>query len=184
MKRQPSKKIFASALLELAKTEPLDSITVKQIVDASGLSLQTFYNHFSSKEDLIIWVHNQSREDADAKSGESNFRFSAMLMSCIHFYAENANYLRSSLGGSIVNPYAKMSADSAYEYLSRHICLSHNMDALSEELSFYLHMYIFSCLYTFSEWSFHGCPIDEGRLAFYLQLAMPEPLKPYLLNNP
>ena len=49
MKKRTSKEIFSEALLELSRTTPVDKITVKQIVEASGLSLQTFYNHFKDK---------------------------------------------------------------------------------------------------------------------------------------
>ena len=42
MKRQKAKEVFGDALMALAKTAPVDRITVKQIVEKSGLSLQTF----------------------------------------------------------------------------------------------------------------------------------------------
>ena len=57
LKKRTSKQIFAETLLELSKRMPVDKITVKQIVDESGLSLQTFYNHFLDKADLILWIH-------------------------------------------------------------------------------------------------------------------------------
>ena len=40
------KNIIASALLELCETKSLEALTVKQILEKSGVSRQTFYNHF------------------------------------------------------------------------------------------------------------------------------------------
>ncbi len=57
MKKRATKDIFVEALLKLAKRKSIDKISVKEIVEESGLSLQTFYNHFLDKADLILWVH-------------------------------------------------------------------------------------------------------------------------------
>lgn len=57
MKKRTSEEIFAETLLELSREMPLDKITVKRIVEESGLSLQTFYNHFKDKYELVLWIH-------------------------------------------------------------------------------------------------------------------------------
>ena len=156
VKRQKSKEAFAEALLTLARSDQVERITVKQIVEASGLSLQTFYNHFHDKEDLVLWI--------------------------IRFYADNANYLRSSIGSGIVNHYAEISAENTYRCLSAFICQRRGMEELPEELSFYLWMYVYACLYVFAEWSLKDWELPEERLAAYLEQGMPEKLKPYLLE--
>ena len=52
---------------------PMDKITVKQIVDESGLSLQTFYNHFMDKADLILWVHKSAFDEIMGKIGKDGY---------------------------------------------------------------------------------------------------------------
>jgi AcrR family transcriptional regulator len=64
VKKRTSKEIFGDALLLLARKEELERITVKQIVEQSGLSLQTFYNHFHDKEELVAWLHREGSERA------------------------------------------------------------------------------------------------------------------------
>ena len=49
--------IIGNALLEMCKTRPLASITVKEILDETGVSRQAFYNRFRDKNDLIEWVY-------------------------------------------------------------------------------------------------------------------------------
>ena len=103
-------------------------------------------------------------------------------MDNVRFYAENANYLRSSFGGGMVNHYAEISAESAYHFLSAFICRRQGIDVLPEELSFYLWMYVYACLHVFAEWSLKDWDLSEERLADYLEQGMPEKLKPYLLG--
>ena len=53
------KSIIATALLELCETKSLEALTVKQILEKSGVSRQTFYNHFIDKNDLIQYVYKE-----------------------------------------------------------------------------------------------------------------------------
>ncbi len=52
------KKILADELLELINKQNLQTITIKQLLDATGISRQTFYNHFIDKNDLIQYIYN------------------------------------------------------------------------------------------------------------------------------
>lgn len=51
------KDIIADGLLELCQSEKLESITIKQILHKTGVSRQTFYNHFLDKNDLIQYIY-------------------------------------------------------------------------------------------------------------------------------
>lgn len=46
------KKMLAKALLELNEHKSLDAITIQHLLDHTGISRQTFYNHFKDKNDL------------------------------------------------------------------------------------------------------------------------------------
>ena len=181
VRKRKSKELFAEALLTLARTEQADRITVKQIVEASGLSLQTFYNHFHDKEDLVLWIHRRGGERALARLEGKRCTFHDLTNESIRFFSQNANYLRVSMGGGMVNAYAEISAESAYDFLSAFICRRRQYTELPEELAFYLRMYVYSCLHIFADWSLRGWELPEERLAEYLEQGMPEKLKPYLL---
>ena len=51
------KSIVADALLRLCETKSLSKITVADLQKESGVSRQTFYNHFKDKQDLIQYVY-------------------------------------------------------------------------------------------------------------------------------
>ena len=58
--------IVMEALLELVEGEgvPLERVTVKRLLERSGVSRQTFYNHFLDKNDLICKVYERYMVDA------------------------------------------------------------------------------------------------------------------------
>ena len=180
MKKRTSKEIFRDALLLLARSEELERITVKQIVEQSGLSLQTFYNHFRDKEELIAWMHRFGTERAMKRLEERNSSFHEILLACIGFFAENENYLRGSFGSGVTNPYSRLSLDSSCEFLRTYICRRNRLEKLPEKLDIYVQMYVFSCLCAFSEYSAHRWEMTMEDLAGCLETGMPEPLKAYL----
>lgn len=52
------KNIIMDGLLELCKMSSLETITIKDILNQTGVSRQTFYNHFIDKNDLIHCIYN------------------------------------------------------------------------------------------------------------------------------
>ena len=55
------KSLVIDALLELVEKEgvPLERVTVKRLLEQSGVSRQTFYNHFLDKNDLVCQVYER-----------------------------------------------------------------------------------------------------------------------------
>ncbi|MBR1565195.1 MAG: TetR family transcriptional regulator [Oscillospiraceae bacterium] len=182
MKKRTSKETFGDALLVLARSEDLERITVKQIVEQSGLSLQTFYNHFRDKEDLVAWMHREGSEQALNSLVEKHCSFHEILLACIRFFAENDNYLRGSFGSGVASPYARYSLEGACSFMYSYICRHNGLKTMPEDLRFYVHMFVFSCMCAFNERSFHRWEMTEEQLAVNLERGMPEPLKPYLAD--
>lgn len=178
MKKRTSKEIFGEALLRLAKTETVERITVKQIVAESGLSLQTFYNHFHDKEDLLLWLYRRGGDRSIARLGNRRVSFHELALESIRFFKENGNFLR----GVLVSPYAETAVESAYAFFASYICIRMNAEELPEDLAFYLRMFIYACLHVFREYSAEGWKLPEEKLAEYLEQGMPEKLKPWLLR--
>ena len=52
------KKIISLALLKLCQQQSLQSITISQLLKETGVSRQTFYNHFKDKNDLICYIYD------------------------------------------------------------------------------------------------------------------------------
>ena len=52
------KKIILDGFIELLEEYPLNNITITQILENTGVSRQTFYNHFKDKNDLIQYAYD------------------------------------------------------------------------------------------------------------------------------
>ena len=182
VKKRSSKEIFGDAVLTLARTEDLNRITVKQIVEQSGLSLQTFYNHFHDKEELVAWMHQFGAERAMKRLEERNSSFHEILLACIRFFAENENFLRSSFGSGVTNPYSRLSLESSCSFIRAYICRRSGLTTLPGKLEIFVQMFVFSCMCAFSEYGSHKSDMSMEDLAVCIEQGMPEPLKPYLLD--
>ena len=113
---------------------------------------------------------------------ERRCSFHERLLACIRFFAENDNYLRGSFGSGVTSPYAQFSLEGSCSFIRAYICRRNSLQALPDELHFYVQMYVFSCMCAFNERSSHRWDMTEEQLALLLERGMPEPLKPYLLN--
>lgn len=59
IRQDKTKYKLANSIKECMKTTPVDRITVKDIVEGSGLTRQTFYRNFKDKYDLINWYFDK-----------------------------------------------------------------------------------------------------------------------------
>lgn len=75
------KEIIADSLLEMSTECLLSEITIKDILEKSGVSRQTFYNHFLDKNDLIQYIYlNKIIKEFDSTSESLDF-YSSLVKS-------------------------------------------------------------------------------------------------------
>ena len=56
------KAVIADAFVSLAQRKNVDKITVKDLVEACGISRQTFYYHFQDILEVIEWSMQQAMQ--------------------------------------------------------------------------------------------------------------------------
>ena len=182
-KKRTSKEIFAQTLLELSRHATVDRITVKQIVDESGLSLQTFYNHFRDKSELILWIHKSEGDRLIEKLRQGGgYTFRDMTMDNINFYIHHRDFFLNALTNTYgTDSYEKMCIRNAYAVFSEYICEKAGLKELPDELQICLLMYCTAVTIIYAEWAYRLHHIGADAFADYVIGAMPEKLKPYLL---
>ena len=182
MRKRSSKEIFSETLLELSKQKTVDKITVQQIVDESGLSLQTFYNHFRDKADLILWIHKSKFEELLSRLGKDGYTFHDLTLENIQFYSEHKDFMWNALNHTHgQDSYWRVSADTGYTIMRRYIVKRNDLEDLTEEFDFYLKAYCFASTQMYAEWAFHMKDTSPEVFAGYIEGIIPEPLKKYLL---
>ena len=66
-----TKERLAQGIKTLMVHKPLDKITVKEIVDQSELTRQTFYRYFQDKYDLVNWYFDKLAQQSIKQMGVS-----------------------------------------------------------------------------------------------------------------
>ena len=99
------------ALLETAtqliNEEGVDSVSMRKLAEAAGVSRTAAYHHFSSKQELLcaIAMDGFQRQMAavDTAGGSEGFReqLSRFIRSYVEFSAQNPEYYELMLGGNI-----------------------------------------------------------------------------------
>lgn len=64
--------IFAQSLKDLLEHQPLDKLTVTDIVKHSGMTRQTFYRYFQDKYDLVNWYFEKLADKSFRQIGNSS----------------------------------------------------------------------------------------------------------------
>ena len=58
------KQVIAETFAQMAQTQPIDKITVTDLVEQCGISRQAFYYHFQDILDVMEWSIRQMLEAA------------------------------------------------------------------------------------------------------------------------
>lgn len=82
----PVQTLIMEAFISLCEKKPLEKITVRDLQTVTGISRQTFYNHFRDRDDLIqqIYLHRIIPLFDEARGPSMPFSFEDAL--CRSFY--------------------------------------------------------------------------------------------------
>lgn len=110
--------LFAEALLRMMKDKPLFSITVKNLLEETGASRQTFYNHFRDRNDLVCYIYNTRIIPEYGDPCTENLDFSSSLLRSFENMKKYRNFMEQALRDE--------SAGSLKDYIFIH-CASFDM---------------------------------------------------------
>ena len=87
-----TKKLLKTSLIELMKTTPLHSITIKDICDGADVNRSTFYRHYDTQVDLYDDVIDDIAKDIEIiliKEPEENFDICNFLTKVLEYIEAN-----------------------------------------------------------------------------------------------
>lgn len=173
-KQEKTRYRLAASMKECMKTEPVDRITVKQIVEGCGVARQTFYRNFLDKYDLINWYFDklvlQSFEQIGMGHtvGESlSQKFAFIVKEKVFFTGAFRSDDRNSLKEHDFELILQFYRDLIARKTSR---------PLGEELQFLLEMYCRGSVYMTVKWVLGGMKDSPEEMAKKLVDAMPPKL--------
>ncbi|MDO4548101.1 MAG: TetR/AcrR family transcriptional regulator [Clostridia bacterium] len=118
MRKMSAREILVQTIKELMENQLLDDITVKDILDSSGLSRPTFYKYFFDKQDLMTYVFKKELADPffwDFSKGlhEREVLFLKHLAKNRNFYL---NALKTSGQNSLYDLWIDLACSSLHGY--------------------------------------------------------------------
>ncbi len=181
MRKRTSKEILAETLVDLSKTRPIEKITVKQIVNESGLSLQTFYNHFADKQELISFIHKNQIMKIFVQLEDNDMPFSDIFNDMTFFDGYYREFMKNAMDASgAQNLFIYQASSNVFDCLSKYVLEKSGMTELTPELQIYLKSYAWTINLMYEAWVNNSKLIGQDQLGKYILGCMPEGLKPYL----
>lgn len=182
MKKRTSKQIFAETFLELCKDISVDKITVKKIVEESGLSLKTFYNHFPDKYALMLYIEQIENDRLYAKLSDGELTFQEYLTAGIRYYQQINHFLLNAFENTYgADSYITMHTQQACGFIHAFILKKNNITDTPADILFAERLYTHGLISSFLEYTFCKINISEKEFVRYCEECIPEKLKPYLL---
>ena len=182
MKKDRTRQLFADALLELSKKKSVNKITVKELSDYCGKSSQTFYNHFQDKYELVLWVHTSVVDKFMKKLEKNEYSFHELVMENLRFYANHVDFLLNAIKNTHgQDSYSSRISENGFYVIAEYIKKKHNIKELSEHIKIHLRMYSYASTGIYAYWANQGLQIPIETMAEYLESALPDSLKSYLL---
>ena len=158
--------IVIDALLALVEDEgvPLERVTVKRLLERSGVSRQTFYNHFLDKNDLICEVYEQRMVSAFTGT-PSGFAFQRELERSLAHMREHGTFMRQAAAMDDQNNLADHMTARARDFDLRWHQALWGPDPMPEELRLATIYHVSASTQMTLSWILSGFPAPEAELA-------------------
>ncbi|MDO4537472.1 MAG: TetR family transcriptional regulator [Coriobacteriales bacterium] len=158
--------LVIDTLLSLVEGQgvPLERVTVKRLLEESGVSRQTFYNHFLDKNDLICQVYEQRMVRA-FNGAQEGFAYRDELVAALREMRAHGTFLRQACKMSGQNCLAQHMLERATNFdLEWHQRLW-GEDPMPEELRLATVYHVTASVQMSLSWILSGFAANEEELA-------------------
>lgn len=178
MKNEETLFLFAKAIKSLIKKQPLDKITVTDIVSTAGKTRQTFYRHFQDKYDLVNWYFEKLVLKSFEEMNQGGSLQEALNLKFAFIEQEHA-FFKEAFKSNDYNNLIHYDFCCIYDFYKNYIYKSTGK-TLSSDIDFLLNMYCRGSVDMTVEWVLNDIPIKKEEIVSYLIEAIPDKLKEYM----
>ncbi|WP_296557345.1 TetR/AcrR family transcriptional regulator C-terminal domain-containing protein [uncultured Acetobacterium sp.] len=174
-----TKERLAKGIKTLMVNKPLDKITVKEIVDQSELTRQTFYRYFQDKYDLVNWYFDKLAQQSIKQMGIS-LTLEEGLTKKFAFVRAEKDFFAAAFKSSDCNSIYDYDLNLIKDYYTNRI-VKKTGKPLEADDQFLLEMYCQGSMDMTFKWVTEGMVMEPAEFAKLLIDAIPEKLRQYLL---
>lgn len=173
------KKILTDAIIAMSKEKSLKKITINDLVQKTGIGRQTFYNHFSCKEDLIVYAYF-SRTVWNVEDVDNFPNFYQFLLRVYQLFAENSCFFTQAQklldSNLLTNSLQKRLVEFFTDYITSHF----GGEVINEELSYIIEFFSYGAVVTLAKWHLKPNLLQPEVRARYIIRCMPDAMREYL----
>ena len=178
MKNEETLFLFAKAIKSLIKKQPLDKITVTDIVSTAGKTRQTFYRHFQDKYDLVNWYFEKLVLKSFEEMNQGGSLQEALNLKFAFIEQEHA-FFKEAFKSNDYNNLIHYDFCCIYDFYKNYF-YKNTGKTLSSVIDFLLNMYCRGSVDMTVEWVLNDIPIKKEEIVSYLIEAIPDKLKEYM----
>lgn len=171
---------LAESLKELMVHQPLDKITVTDIVENCDVSRQSFYRLFQDKYDLVNWYFERLADQSFKLMGV-RYTIEEGLCKKFEFIQQEAVFFAQAFASNDNNSLIHYDVKCIYTFY-KNLIEKRNNEPLNEELSFLLSMYCHGSVKMTMDWVMQGMKLPPREIVHLLLEAMPEKLREQLVE--
>jgi AcrR family transcriptional regulator len=160
-------------------TKSLDKITVKEIVDDSSMTRQTFYRYFHDKYDLVNWYFDKLAQQTIKKMGVS-LTLKEGLIKKFSLLKKEKGFFTEAFKSKDCNSLFDYDLQLITDYYTT-LIINKTKKPLDTELRFLLDMYCLGSMHMMLKWILDGMKIEPEDIVNFLIDGIPEKLKIYLI---
>ena len=179
MKNEETLLLFAKAIKSLIKTQPLDKITVTDIVFQAGKTRQTSYRHFQDKYDLVNWYFEKLVLKSFEEMRQGGSLQEALNLKFAFIEQEHA-FFKEAFKSNDYNNLIHYDFCCIYDFYKKFIYKKTGKD-LSKDIDFLLNMYCRGSVDMTVDWVLNDMPIKKEEIVQYLMDAIPDKLEAYMI---
>ena len=157
------KAIIADTLLELCEEKPLKKITILDIQKKSGISRQTFYNHFKDKLDLIQYIYENKIIGSWKNPDSSDLDYYEATLSAFKSDVKYHSFIKQACALTGTNCLVDFMYKHSREF-DRAWYQSFHDRPLSKEMLFASDYHSIAGIYMRIQWILDDCPISPEQL--------------------
>ena len=174
-----TKERLAKGIKAIMINKSLDKITIKEIVDQSGLTRQTFYRYFKDKYDLVNWHFDKLAQQSIKQMGVS-LTLEEGLIRKFTYVKEEKDFFTAAFKSRDCNSLFTYDLKLITDFYADRI-INKTGQPLDTDEKFLLDMYCFGSMDMTFKWVIEGMTMEPKEIANLLIDAMPEKLKNHLM---
>ncbi len=179
MSKRTSSDLIVDALTVLVRQKSFDKITVKDILNISGVSRSTFYRHFKDIYDLATWSFEKFIQEWIQRYEAGDTTWQEVVYQVVKYF----DYYRDHFAKMPIRLDANWPAQSLIKYAKDEfytfVCKNNN-DFLSPELKFEIDQQVYGSFLALLEWTMQPVSLSPDEVTKCICGAMPTQLKAIL----